>query len=67
MNRDVEHAKKALVCIDEMREGLRSLVSLIDISNDTFGEVERWKIYKSINRTLDRWQEQYKRFLSEQA
>lgn len=60
---------KALVlaCIDKMKEGLSELVSLLDIADDTFGEMDRLETYKSINRTLGRWQEKYEGFLNEQG
>ena len=55
MDKDIEHAEKALACIDKMKEGLNELVSLLDIADDTFGEMDRLETYKSINRTLGRW------------
>ena len=67
MNSKIEHAEKALVCIDKMKEDLRELVSLLDIAADTFGEMDRLETYKSINRTLGRWQEKYEGFLNEQG
>ena len=57
MDKDIEHAEKALACIDKMKEGLSELVSLLDIADDTFGEMDRLETYKSINRTLGRGQE----------
>ena len=57
MDKDIEHAEKALACIDKMKEGLSELVSLLDIADDTFSEMDRLETYKSINRTLGRWQE----------
>ena len=63
MDKDIEHAEKALACIDKMKEGLNELVSLLD----TFGEMDRLDTYKSINRTLGRWQEKYEGFLNEQG
>lgn len=41
MDKDIEHAEKALACIDKMKEGLNELVSLLDIADDTFGEMDR--------------------------
>lgn len=67
MDKNTEHAEKALACIDKMKEGLNELVSLFDISDDTFGEMDRLETYKSINRTLGRWQENYEGFLNEQG
>ena len=64
MDKDIEHAEKALACIDKMKEGLSELVSLLDIADDTFGEMDRLETYKSINRTLGRWQEKYEGFLT---
>ena len=52
MNNKIEHAKKVLACIDKIKEGLSELVSLLDIADDTFGEMDRLETYKSINRTL---------------
>jgi hypothetical protein len=66
MDKDIEHAEKALACIDKMKEGLNELVSLLDIADDTFGEMDRLETYKFINRTLGRWQEKYEGFLNEQ-
>lgn len=66
MDKNTEHAEKALVCIDKMKEGLSELVALLDIADDTFGEMDRLETYKSINRTLGRWQEKYEDFLNEQ-
>ena len=43
MDKNIEHAEKALACIDKMKEGLSELVSLLDIADDTFGERERLK------------------------
>ena len=57
MDKDIEHAEKALACIDKMKEGLSELVALLDIADDTFGEMDRLETYKSINCTLGRWQE----------
>ena len=48
MDKDIEHAEKALACIDKMKEGLSELVSLLDIADDTFGEMDRLETYKSI-------------------
>lgn len=59
--------KKALVCIGKMKEGPNELVVLLDIADDTFGEMDRLETYKSINRTLGRWQEKYEGFLNEQG
>ena len=67
MNSKIEHAEKALACIDKMKEGLSELVALLDIADDTFGEMDRIETYKSINRTLGRWQEKYEGFLNEQG
>ena len=67
MDKDIEHAEKALACIDKMKEGLSELVALLDIADDTFGEIDRLETYKSINRTLGRWQEKYEGFLNEQG
>ena len=67
MNSRIEHAEKALACIDKMKEGLNELVALLDISDDTFGEMDRLETYKSINRILGRWQEKYEGFLNEQG
>lgn len=67
MNSKIEHAEKALACIDKMKEGLSELVALLDIADDTFGEMYRLETYKSINRTLGRWQEKYEGFLNEQS
>lgn len=67
MDKDIEHAEKALACIDKMKEGLNELVSLFDISDDTFGEMDRLETYKSINHTLGKWKSQYEDFLSEQG
>ena len=30
MDKDIEHAEKALACIDKMKEGLSELVALLD-------------------------------------
>ena len=62
-----EHAEKALACIDKMKEVLSELVALLDIADDTFGEMDRLETYKSINRTLGRWQEKYEDFLNEHS
>ena len=59
MDKDIEHAEKALACIEKMKEGLSELVALFDIADDTFGEMDRLETYKSINRTLGRLQEKY--------
>lgn len=67
MDKNTEHAEKALACIDKMKEGLSELVALLDIADDTFGEKDRLETYKSINRTLGRWQENYEGFLNEQG
>lgn len=67
MDKDIEHAEKALACINKMKEGLSELVALLDIADDTFGEMDRLETYKSINRTLGRWQEKYEGFLNEQG
>ena len=67
MNSRIEHAEKALACIDKMKEGLNELVALLDISDDTFGEMDRLETYKSINRILGRWQEKYEGFFNEQG
>lgn len=67
MDKDIEHAEKALACIDKMKEGLSELVALFDITDDTFGEMDRLETYKSINRTLGKWKSQYEDFLSEQG
>ena len=67
MDKDIEHAEKALACIDKMKEGLNELVSLLDIADDTFGEMDRLETYKYINRTLGRWQEKNEGFLNEQG
>ena len=67
MDKNTEHAEKALACIDKMKEGLSELVALLDIADDTFGEMDRLETYKSINRTLGRWQENYEVFLNEQG
>ena len=67
MNSKIEHAEKALACIDKMKEGLSELVALLDIADDTFGELDRLETYKSINRILGRWQEKYEGFLNEQC
>ena len=53
-DKDIEHAEKALACIDKMKEDLSELVSLLDIADDTFGEMDRLETYKSINHTLGR-------------
>lgn len=50
-----------------MKEGLNELVALLDIADDTFGEMDRLETYYSVNRTLGRWQEKYEGFLNEQS
>ena len=65
MDKNTEHAEKALACIDKMKEGLSELVALLDIADDTFGEMDQLETYKSINRTLGRWQENYEGFLND--
>ena len=67
MNSKIEHAEKALACIDKMKEGPSELVALLDIADDTFGEMDRLETYKSINCTFGRWQEKYEGFLNEQG
>ena len=67
MSKNTEHAEKALACIEKMKEGLSELVSLFDIADDTFDEMDRLETYKSINRTLSKWQGQYEDFLGEQG
>ena len=67
MDKDTEHAEKAIARIDKMKEGLSELVALLDIADDTFGEMDRLETYKSINHTLGRWQEKYEDFLNEQG
>ena len=60
MDKDIEHAEKALACIDKMKEGLSELVALLDIADDTLGEMERLETYKSINRTWGRWKASFR-------
>ena len=67
MDNNIEHAEKALACIDKMKEGLNELVALLDIAEDTFGEMDRLETYKSINRTLGIWQEKHEEFLNEHS
>ena len=67
MDKDIEHAEKALACIDKMKEGLSELVSLLDIADDTFGERDQLGTYTSINRTLGRWQEEDEGFRNGQG
>ncbi len=67
MDKDIEHAEKALACIDKMKEGLSELVSLLDIADDTFGEIDQLETYKAMNYTLSRWQDNYEEFLHEQC
>lgn len=67
MDNNIEHAEKAIACCGKMKEGLRELIALFDISNDTFGEMDRLETYKSIGRTIDKWREQYADFLAENA
>ena len=67
MDKEKNHAEKALACIKKMQEGLSELVSLLDISDDTFDEMDHIDTYRSMNRTLGKWQEKYESFLNEQS
>lgn len=61
----VNHAKTALESCVKIKEGISELCSILDIADDTFGELNRVSSYKAINAKVSEWEKSYINFLNE--
>ena len=65
MKDNLEHAEQAVAFCEQIKEGVRGLTSLVDISDDEFGESDRLGEYRTIFRLADAWQKKYAEYISQ--
>ena len=65
MNDNLEHAEQAVAFCEQIKEGVRGLTSLVDISDDEFGESDRLGEYRTIFRLADAWQKKYTEYIAQ--
>ena len=65
MKNSLEHAEQAVAFCEQIKEGVRGLTSLVDISEDEFGESDRLGEYRTIFRLADVWQKKYTEYIAQ--
>lgn len=65
MNNKEQIAIKGIDLCNRIRSGISELCGIMDISDDTFNELDRVEDYKSIIRKVDLWKKQYENYLKE--
>lgn len=65
MNNKEQIAIKGIDLCNRIRSGISELCGIMDISDDTFNELDRVEDYKSIVRKVDLWKKQYENYLKE--
>ena len=63
----IHHALQAHAYCEAIKDGINGLCHIHDISNDSFGEMDRLESYKAIFRKAEEWQQQYDAYLQEQG
>ena len=58
-------AKKGIDLCNRIRSGVSELCGIMDITDDTFNELDRVEDYKGIIRKVDLWKKQYENYLKE--
>lgn len=58
-------AIKGIDLCNRIRSGVSELCGIMDISDDTFNELDRVEDYKGIIRKVDLWKKQYENYLKE--
>ncbi len=61
----INHAKAAVESCKKIEEGINELCSIMDIADDTFGELNRISTYKSTYANASAWKEKYLKFIIE--
>lgn len=67
MKNNLEHAEQAVAFCEQIKEGVRGLTSLVDISDDEFGESGRLGEYRTIFRLADAWQKKYTEYIAQSS
>lgn len=67
MKNNLEHAEQAVDFCEQIKEGVRGLTSLVDISDDEFGESDRLGEYRMIFRLADAWQKKYAEYIAQSS
>lgn len=65
MKDNLEHAEQAVAFCEQIKEGARGLTSLVDISDDEFGESDTLGEYRTIFRLADAWQKKYTEYIAQ--
>ena len=65
MNNNLGHAEQAVAFCEQIKEGVRGLSSLVEISDDEFGESDRLGEYRTIFRLADAWQKKYTEYIAQ--
>ena len=65
MSNKKQIAIKGIDLCNRIRSGISELCGIMDISDDTFNELDRVEDYKSIIRKVDLWKKQYENYLKE--
>ncbi len=63
----IHHALQARGYCEAIKDGINGLCRILDIGDDSFGEMDRLESYKAIFRKAEEWQQQYDAFLQEQG
>lgn len=58
-------AIKGIDLCNRIRSGVSELCGIMDITDDTFNELDRVEDYKGIIRKVDLWKKQYENYLEE--
>ena len=56
-------AIKGIDLCNRIRSGISELCGIMDISDDTFNELDRVEDYKNIIRKVDLWKKQYESYI----
>lgn len=67
MSNKKQIAIKGIDLCNRIRSGISELCGIMDISDDTFNELDRVEDYKSIIRKVDLWKKQYENYLKENS
>lgn len=66
MNKRIDYAKKAKSYCKMIKDGINGLCSMLDITDDTFKEMDRLGNYKSMFQKADDWEKQYENYIKKQ-
>lgn len=63
MENKIEYAKKAIMYCDMIKDGISGLCSMMDITDETFIEIDRISDYRSITNKANDWKSQYENYI----